>query len=119
MDVSLFGLRFKVIETSIEDDPLYNIKYITKIEDINSDEIFLLLSAQGYLAWLREQVSTNAFLKVIQYRDRWVQLIDEGIKTVVRDRKGNYLLQKLKGYKRMPLIHIYNEQPDLFDWILR
>jgi hypothetical protein len=119
VDVSLFGLRYKLVDHPVEKDDLHTIFFIVKEEDIKSDDIFLALVSSGYLKWLREQISTHAFLKILTFRDRWSIIVEHAIKQIKEQKKGLYLLNTAKDLQDKPLLQIYHEDPTVFDWLLR
>lgn len=119
VDVPLFGLRFKFIATAVQDDGEYNVTYIVKSEDINSESIFLLLAANGYLRWLRQQLSTNVYLKILARRERWKLILDKALEKAVENKRGLYLQYLIRDMQEKPILQIYHEDPEVFDWILR
>ena len=119
VDVSYFGLRFKLVDHPVEGDDLHTIFFIVKEEDIKSDSIFLALASSGYLKWLREQISTHAFLKILTFHDRWRMIIEQANKQIKEQKKGLYLLNIAKELQDQPLMQIYHEDPTVFDWLLR
>ena len=119
VDIPLFGLRFKFIDHGVENDDLYTIFYVVKEDDINSDEIFLALTANGYLKWLREQISTHALLKILTHQNRWIKIVDRAILKIKEQKKGLYLLDLARDLRDKPLMQIYHADPTIFDWLLR
>jgi hypothetical protein len=119
VDVDMFGLRFKFITNSVQNDDRYLIIPIAKDEDVDSDTIFLALASSGYLRWLREQISSNAYLKILSYRDRWKLILDTALPKMIEQKKGKYMIQRVKDLKEMPFMRIYHEDPEVFDWLLR
>lgn len=119
VDVPLFGLRFKVIENALQDDSNYQVVHIVKGEDVDSDNIFLLLAGSGYLEWLREQISTMAYFKILSYNNRWELILRSARTRLLEQKKGQYLLSRIEGLQDKPLMQIYHEDPTVFDWILR
>jgi hypothetical protein len=119
LDVPLFGLRFKVIDHIVEGDSDYQVIHVVKEQDISSDIILLRLAEQGYLHWLRTQISSHAFFKILSSQNRWELLVKRAIELILLQKKGTYLLNIAKNLKGKSLLEIYHHQPDVFDWLLR
>ena len=117
VDVPIFGLRFKFTTPIVEDDDIYRIIPIVKVEDIDSEKIFLALASAGYLRWLRQQMSTNAYIKVLSYKDRWKLILDTALEKVKEDKKGLYLHYMIRDMIDKPFMQIYHEDPEIFDWV--
>ena len=119
VDVDMFGLRFKFVSNPVEDDDRYQLIMITKDEDINSDAIFLALASNGYLRWLREQISSHAYLKILTHQNRWKLILDNALIKMKEQKKGRYLIEGIKMMLEKPFMQIYHEDPEVFDWLLR
>lgn len=119
VDVAAFGLRFKFVTNIVQEDDRYQVIMIAKDEDIKSEAIFLALAANGYLRWLREQLSSHAYLKVLAYRERWKLILDTALQKMIEQKKGRYLIEKIKEMQDKPFMQIYHEDPEVFDWLLR
>jgi hypothetical protein len=119
VDVDMFGLRFKFITNPVQNDDRYIIIPIAKDEDVNSDTIFLALASNGYLRWLREQISSNAYLKILSSRDRWKLILDTALSKMIEQKKGRYLVDRVRDLQERPFMQIYHEDPEVFDWLLR
>ena len=119
VDVRLFGVRFKCVENALQDDDSYRLVHIIKLEDIKSDDIFLVLAEAGYLRWLREQISTHVFFRMLNYRNRWELLVAAALARVIEQKKGDYLRKIIEEIRDKPLMQIYHRDPTVFDWILR
>jgi hypothetical protein len=119
VDVDAFGLRFKFVTNAVENDDKFHTIMIAKDEDIDAEQIFLALASNGYLRWLREQISSNAYLKILAYRERWKLILDTALQKVIEQKKGRYLIEKIKDMRDKPFMQIYHEDPEVFDWLLR
>lgn len=119
VDVPLFGLRFKFTTAAVQDDGNYRVVPIAKIEDVDSEKIFLALASAGYLRWLRQQISTHAYLKVLSYRDRWRLVLETALEKAKEDKKGAYLSYMIRDMQDKPFMQLYHEDPEIFDWILK
>jgi hypothetical protein len=119
LDVPLFGLRFKVVDHLIEGDSDYQVIHVVKSGDLDPDTLLIRLAEQGYLHWLRTQISSHAFFKIMMVRERWTKVVDRAIQLAVLQKKGTYLLNIAKSLKGKSLMEIYHYQPDIFDWIIR
>ena len=115
----MFGLRFKFVTNTIEDDDAYNVINIVKIEDVDSEKIFLALASSGYLRWLRQQISSHAYLKILAYKERWRLVLDTALEKTIEQKKGQYLTYMLKDMLDKPFMQIYHEDPEIFDWLLK
>lgn len=119
VDVPLFGLRFKFITNPVDRDADYTIINIVKEEDVNTEQILLALASNGYLRWLRMQISTHAYLKILTKKDRWKLIIETALEKAKADKRGDYLTNIVKDLKSKPLMQIYHEDPEVFDWLLK
>jgi hypothetical protein len=119
VDVDMFGLRFKFITNPVQDDDKYTLILIAREKDIDSETIFLALAANGYLRWIREQISSHAYLKILSYRNRWELILDTALQKMIEQKKGRYMIQRIKELKEMPFMRIYHEDPEVFDWLLK
>lgn len=119
VDLSEFGLRFKFTTTICEDDDHHRCIPIVKEDDINTEKFFLLLAEAGYLRWLRQQISTNAYLRILSYSDRWKSILNKALEKAVEQKKGKYLIRLIKDLQHRPFMQIYHEDPEIFDWLVK
>lgn len=119
VDLDLFGLRFKFTTTTHQDDDHYRCVHIVKEDDINTEKFFMLLAEAGYLRWLRQQISTNSYLKILAYSDRWKAILAKALEKAIEQKKGKYLVGLIKDLQSKPFMQVYHEDPEIFDWLVK
>lgn len=118
INLPIFGLRFKFIDTPQTDDDFYQLIHIPNEDFFDPDKLFIILCTKGYMHWIRQQMGTHAFMMVLSYKDRWRLLVEAAIEKAYEDKKGEYLISYFESFFDRPFETIYHEDPSVFDWMV-
>jgi hypothetical protein len=119
VDVTLFGIRFKLLPAPDPDEKQYKTIEILHENALDPEKIFIELCTRGYLVWLRQKTKNSHFYyTILQHKDRWKSILELAKKRAREQKQGQFRTEYINHLLSQPFQQIFHQDPTVLDWII-
>jgi hypothetical protein len=119
VDITLFGIRFKLLPSPDPDEKPYKVIELMHERALDPERIFLELVSRGYLVWLRQKTKNSHFYyTILEHKDRWRTILEVARKKAREQKQGEFRISYIEHLLTQPFQQTFHQDPTIWDWII-